>query len=183
MQTWIVFIRGINVGGNNILKMADLRAILQSLGYQHVKTHIQSGNCVFQFDTPDPTSIGQDISAAIAAQKDFCPRVYAISLPDLKDIIAANPFRNQAHAEPKSVHFFFLMPANPPQSKSNHTVADYLRDDEAYFQNDRCFYLHTPAGLGQSKLADKLDRILGMATTARNWNTILKVLDLARTLD
>lgn len=183
MQTWIAFLRGINVGGNHIIKMAELRALLSDMGYQQVKTYIQSGNVVFKSEEETAPILGHHIGTAIEAQFGFRPRVYVISLEDLESVKAESPFLPEPDIDPKTVHFFFLMAGDEPSLENKMSILDYQADDESFFMSERCFHFHAPSGLGRSKLADKLDRCLGLATTGRNARTLQKVLDLAHALD
>jgi uncharacterized protein (DUF1697 family) len=179
MQTWIVLLRGINVGGNNIIKMADLRKLLEGLGYQNVKTYIQSGNVVLQSDAASAVDVSSQIEAAIEDRFGFRPRIYVMGLDDFEAIHEANPYRNEGEQNPKSVHYFLLMESEKAPAKNLPSLEELKAEDESYFQTDRCFYLHAPNGIGRSKLADKVDRSLGKSTTARNYKTVLKLLEMA----
>lgn len=164
----IVLLRGINVGGHNKLPMAELTDILVGLGARNVKTYIQSGNAVMQGE------IGSEsIAQAIEASKGFKPEVSVIPLAVFADIANANPF---SEAEGKTLHVWFLSGAPTFDTQRADTLAI---DSEHYQVTDKAIYLHAPDGIGRSKLAASMEKIAGVPATARNWNTVNKLLALA----
>lgn len=92
MNTYIALIRGINVGGRNKLPMKDLRDVLEGLGHQAVRTYLQSGNVVFQSKNGDGRKLARDIGAAIRENHPFAPEVLVLTMDELRDVLAANPF-------------------------------------------------------------------------------------------
>ncbi|MCC9606557.1 DUF1697 domain-containing protein [Blastopirellula sp. JC732] len=176
MPSYCAFFRGINVGGNNQLPMKELTAILESLGCTQVKTYIQSGNAAFDSKSRSRTKLATEITAAIEQAKGFAPLVVLLEQHQLKTIVAANPFP-EAEDDHKSLHFFFLTDkAKKPDLAALETLK---AADESFQLKDDVFYLHAPSGIGRSKLAAKVDRHLGVATTARNWRTVSTMLELA----
>ncbi len=175
MEIYIGLFRGINVGGRNILPMADLNDLLTPLGLQNIKTYIQSGNVVFQYEKTDFEKLTNNIKSAILKIHGFSPEILILSLADFQDAISANPYPK---AEPKTLHFFFLAanPSNPALDKMDEIKIN----EEKYSLKGRVFYLYAPAGIGRSKLAARAEKILGVPTTARNWRTVNKILDLSK---
>lgn len=186
MRTWVALLRGINVGGRNILPMADLRACLTTLGYSDVKTYIQSGNCVFRTDADrgDPSegaaAISRDIAAAIETAAGFRPRVFVLTADALHAAIAANPYPRQGLDDPKSVHFYFL--SDPSATVDMDALAPLRAGFEDVTRTGGVVYLHAPDGIGRSKLAEHIDRRIGTPVTARNLRTAMKLTDMARSL-
>lgn len=174
MTTWIALLRGINIGGNHLLPMKQLKALLEQLGCSDVRTYIQSGNVVFR-SAADPAAIEQGLSAAIQTSHGFAPRVLVLSADELAATAAQNPFAAAINAE-KTVHQFFLAAPSPA------ALTDFaaLATSERYHLEPRCFYLHTPDGFGNSKLAGKAERLLGVAATARNWRTVSTLVEMSR---
>jgi uncharacterized protein (DUF1697 family) len=175
MTTWIAFFRGINVGGNNKLPMKSLVALLKRLGCEEVKTYIQSGNAVFRCDAKQPDEIETKIAASIAKAHGFAPRILVLSVKDLDKAIAANPFPH-ATADHKSLHFYFL--AEPPKRPNVEALNTIKASNEAFAITKSVFYLHAPKGIGKSKLAERVEKLLGVPATARNWRTVSKVREL-----
>ncbi|MEM7445488.1 MAG: DUF1697 domain-containing protein [Pseudomonadota bacterium] len=177
MITWIAFFRGINVGGNNIVPMASLTALLSDLGLTNIATYIQSGNVVFHCVEADPETLAESIASEIEARHGFRPKLLLISLEQLERAVASNPF-SEAEDVPKTLHLFFL---TEPAAQPDLDALDTARTPSERFRIiDKVFYLHAPDGIGRSKLAAQVERYLGVDATARNWRTVLKTLELAR---
>lgn len=175
MQTWIALFRGINVGGHNIIRMAELRALLESMGLANVRSYIQSGNVVFDSKETDAAAIRERIVQAIEDQNGFRPKLLLLTRDELLDAIASNPFP-EAAAEPKTLHFFFL--AEPAGHADRLALDSDKSESETYSITPGVFYLHTPDGLGRSKLAARAEKHLGVVTTARNYRTVDKLRSL-----
>lgn len=172
MNTYIALFRGINVGGNNILPMKELAGLLQQLGCEKVQTYIQSGNVVLQTEQARD-ELAEAISAKVAKVRGFCPNVLLLEIAELETAATSNPFPT---ADGKALHLFFMgaVPANPDLEKLTA-----LRSPTEDFQlKQNVFYLYAPDGIGRSKLAAKVENCLGVPTTARNWNTVSKLLAL-----
>jgi uncharacterized protein (DUF1697 family) len=181
MKTYIALFRGINVGGNSILPMKDLVALLEDMGFKNIKTHIQSGNAVFQYNGQDSDSqLSGSIGAEINKRFGFEPKVLLLALEEMKKAIGSNPFP-EAAAEPKTLHLGFLdgVPANPDVK----ALENLKKVNERFCLEGRLFYLLAPDGVGRSKLAAKAEGLLGVAMTSRNWRTVSKVLEIADSID
>lgn len=172
MTTWIALFRGINVGGNNILKMADLRHELESLNCQHVRTYIQSGNVVFDSTARTAKSLVKKIERRIESQHGFRPRLFILSQEELSEAIASNPFP-QAVTKPSTLHFCFL--EGTPVDPDIRAIECAKAPSETYRLTERVFYLHAPDGIGRSKLAANVEKHLGVAATGRNYRTVDKL--------
>jgi len=178
-NVWLALFRGINVGGNNLLPMRELAALLDELGAGDVKTYIQSGNAVFRHASDDAAALAARIARAVEQAHGFVPRVLLVTRAELERAVAANPFTSQA-AEPATVHLLFLAeaPAQPDLSALQAVKAP----TESYVLSGRCFYMHTPQGLANSKLAARAERLLGVAGTTRNWRTVGKLLEMVQAM-
>ncbi len=177
MDTYIALFRGINVGGNNRLPMAELIDVLEDLGLSSIKTYIQSGNVVFQGKDINCVNLSQKISAAIEKRCGFVVPVLILDVNELENAIALNPFP-EANAEPNTLHFFFLssLPAKPNLA----ALESVKKDNEQFRLIDKVFYLYAPEGVGRSKLAMKVEKALGVAVTARNWRTVSKIMEMVK---
>jgi uncharacterized protein (DUF1697 family) len=179
----VALLRGINVGGRNKVAMADLRAVVTSLGYGDVATYIQSGNVVFTAGGTDSAVLAAAIEEAIGQALDIRPRVVVVSREELAQVIRNNPY--PAETNPKSVHVVFL--GGDPAAGMVDVLAGAQRQaalkgsrDTAQFAG-RALFLHTPDGFGRSELAALLAKAGGPtsargAGTARNWATVTKLL-------
>ena len=176
MQRWIALFRGINVGGNNILPMKELVSDLKALKLENIRTYIQSGNVVFDFEQKNVKALAKTITEQIERQRGFGPQVLIISSNELQHAINANPFPN-AVSDPKSLHFFFL--ENPPAMPNVKALDQAKTPTETYLLRGSVFFLHAPEGIGRSKLATSAERHLGVAATARNYRTVAKIAAIA----
>jgi uncharacterized protein (DUF1697 family) len=177
VNTWIALFRGINVGGNKVLPMLAMAGLIGQLGGTGVKTCGQSGNVVFCGGGSNAAALSKRIESAVLKNHGFAPRVVLLTRTDLENAANANPFR-EAEAEPKTLHLAFL--AEQPKQPDLAGLDALKGEGEAYVLDGRVFYLHTPGGFGQSRLAERYERLLGASATARNWNTVMKLRDMAQ---
>ena len=169
MTKYIALLRGINVGGNNVVPMAELRVVFEGLGFENVKTYIQSGNCIFESDNDDPKALSDTIGDAIFAAFGFKPGVFIMTPDDLHDAIAENPFF-EAELQASKIHFFFL---GAPASNPDIDAIEHLQGEtEEIHLTDNVFYMHAPDGIGRSKLAARAGIELHVPVTARNLRTV-----------
>lgn len=176
MNTYIAFLRGINVGGKNSLPMKQLVAILQGVGARNVKTYIQSGNAVFQSAEKDLAQLAKNLAAEIKQRHGFEPYIHILTFEAIKQAIAQNPFP-EAEADPSSLHLGFL--ADKPDSPNLEKLTSLKKASERFHLGDGVFYLHAPEGIGRSKLAASTEKLLGVTMTDRNWRTVCKVMEMA----
>tara|TARA_R100001132_G_scaffold17945_1_gene15856 strand:- start:52017 stop:52553 length:537 start_codon:yes stop_codon:yes gene_type:complete len=175
VNTFIAFFRGINVGGKNRLPMKELTALLEELGYQSIRTYIQSGNVIFQSRKKQIGKMAKEISVRIGETHGFEPHVILLGTEELQSAMEKNPFPVK---NGKALHFFFLdtVPRKPDLEKLH---ALQTRSEQFHLQ-DKVFYLHAPDGIGRSKLAAKVEACLGVPVTARNWNTVSQIDSMLR---
>ena len=177
MTTWIALFRGINVGGNNILPMKELKILLEKIGCSDVETYIQSGNVVLTCSRGDATRLAGLISKAIQDRYDFEPKVLLLTIEKLAETVRSNPFP-EAVDNPKSLHVFFL--ETQPRSADFNAMNDIKAKSESFSLIGEAFFLHAPDGVGRSRLAAKAEKLLGVSATGRNWRTVMKVLEMAK---
>jgi uncharacterized protein (DUF1697 family) len=171
---WVALLRGINVGGNKKVAMADLRGLLEGLGYKEVTTVLQSGNAVFTA-TGAASKLETQIGARITADLGLDVKVLVRSAKELAAVVDANPWPARG-ADPKELHFAFLSAAAPATKIAAITADDFLPDE--FEVGDRVLYLRLPAGMGKTRFPN-WDRLLGVDVTARNWNTVNRLKTLA----
>ena len=174
MSKFIVLIRGINVGGNNMLPMKELAGLLKDIACENVKTYIQSGNVVLESDR-EAGQLSKEIGSVILRAKDFKVSVLALTQKDFERAVNENPYSTE---NGKILHLFFLSktPSGPDFSILEH----YKSASEQYELKGRVLYLYAPDGIGRSKLVSKIEKAMGVPTTARNWNTVQKLAELSR---
>lgn len=176
MNQYIALFRAINVGGNNILPMRELTQSLTDAGFKEVTTYIQSGNVTFRNCEDDQTALADRIAAIVQASHGFRPQVFVLTAVQLARAAANNPFK-QAELEPKTLHLFFM--SHIPKQMDSAALDQLKADNETYLVIDNVLYLLAPDGIGNSKLAARIAKILGVSVTARNWRTVAKLLQMA----
>lgn len=172
---WIGLLKGVNVGGNHILPMKAFAAALETAGFENVRTYIQSGNIVFDHEG-ESDAVAIKVSDIIEAHFSFRAKTWVFSREAFLAAYDNNPYLG-LNPEGKTQHFFFLDKA-PDQI--NHDLLDSLKaPSESYSLIDRVFYLYAPDGIGRSKLVEKLGKAVPADMTARNLNTVQKLLELS----
>jgi len=180
MKIYIALLRGINVGGKNLLPMKELVAMLGDLGARNIKTYIQSGNAVFVWKGKDTSQLANKIRAEIKKRRGFDPHVLLLELEDLERVIQQNPFPAEAEADPKALHAGFLAAA--PERPDLKTLESLKSDSERFRLIGSVFYLLAPEGVGRSNLAAKAEKLLGVPMTDRNWRTVGTLWQMAQEL-
>ncbi|GAP12701.1 uncharacterized protein conserved in bacteria [Longilinea arvoryzae] len=176
MNTYIALFRGINVGGNSLLPMKELVADLQNIGCRSVQTYIQSGNAVFASPEADASRLADAIRSEIRRRHGFEPYILLLSLAELGQAMAQNPFP-EAEANPQVLHLGFL--AVQPSNPDLPGLARIKADSERFQLIGRVFYLFAPEGVGRSKLAAGAEKLLGVVMTDRNWRSVCAIAGLA----
>ena len=176
MTTYIVLLRGINVGGKNLLPMKELIRLLERHGMRDVRTYIQSGNVVLRHAG---TKAGIETIAGSAVEKafGFRPELIVLTAADLDRVIARNPFPTAAEA-PGSLHVTFLR--SVPRHPDLKALETLKAANERFVLEPHAFYLHAPDGIGRSRLAARIEKALGVAGTARNWRTVIQLEAMAQ---
>jgi uncharacterized protein (DUF1697 family) len=181
MTAMICLLRGVNVGGHNQIKMDALRGLFESLKLCNAQTYIQSGNVVFQTSERDTAKLAAKIESAIEKKHRFRPNVVLRTASEMRDVIVRNPFANRDAIEPNKLAVMFL--AREPEPAVQDAVRKIKPEIEELHLLGRELYIYFPDGMGRSKLVPLLARALQNAGTARNWNTVVKLLEMAEGLE
>ena len=174
MTSYVSLFRGINVGGNQTVRMDALKELHTSLDLRDVQTYIQSGNVVFASDGADATQIQKDIEDGFAQKFGFQAKVMVRTADEFNVLIENNPFQNQPMKESKWVVAMFL--ASHPISTAREDIQKtYTGPEELHIMGQEV-YIYYPEGIGRSKLTNTfLEKKLKTMGTARNWNTVLRL--------
>ncbi|TVZ80035.1 DUF1697 domain-containing protein [Streptomyces sp. BK340] len=178
MTTYAALLRGINVGGSKKLSMADLRTLLTGLGHDGVRTHLQSGQAVFTTGRGDEESLAAELARAIEERFGFPVDVIVRDHTYLRAVAEACPFP-AAELEARQLHVTYF--SAPVTAERFAEIDPAAHIPEEFRLGDRCLYLYAPDGLGRSKLGEALSRpriTKGVIATSRNWNTVLKLVEL-----
>ncbi|HVA53896.1 MAG TPA: DUF1697 domain-containing protein [Acidimicrobiales bacterium] len=169
-SVYVALLRGVNVGGNNAMPMADLRALFGELGLVDARTYIQSGNVIFSSPTwPDASTLETAIEERFAIKTNVVLR----SAGDLGAAVEHNPFSLEEEA---GLHVGFMART---VSKEKIAALDHERfglDRFAVVGSEVYYFL--PLGIGRSKLPSYVVRALEVPVTTRNWNTLNKLVEL-----
>jgi uncharacterized protein (DUF1697 family) len=173
MATHVALLRGINVGKNNRIGMADLRTAMEELGLEAVSTYIQSGNVLFNTSRTETTAIAREIGDKINVAFGINIDVVVLSRRELAQAVSDNPFPH----EHKLVHVIFLAVEADQALRERIARLEAARGAgrDKITAIGRAMYLYTPGGYGVSELGKALVKLPG---TARNWGTTTKLLEL-----
>jgi uncharacterized protein (DUF1697 family) len=169
-----VLLRGVNVGGNGKLAMADFRAAISSAGYTDVATYLNSGNATLTAPgraTPD--AVAGAVAAELAKVTEKPPGVLVRTHTQLAAVAAGNPYPDD---NPKWLHVLFC----DPDPVGDAAVPPEKLGEDAFTLGPGCAYLHFGTSPGRSRLAELVTRAAlpnGGVATARNWNTLLALLE------
>lgn len=167
MNSWIILLRGINVGGKNVVSMNELKALLADAGFSNVRSYIQSGNVVLD-TAARPTD---EISCLIEREFGFRPTIFVMSRADFEKAIKNNPYGPDGG---KTVHFFFC--SKVPTTVDYDFLESIKDDSEDYTLIGNVLYFYAPKGVGRSAFVQRMAKAFpGIEMTARNVNTINKL--------
>lgn len=172
---YVALLRGINVGGKNKIKMETLREMCVSLGYENVKTYINSGNVIFETALFENSQLASRIEAAIEEEFGFKIRTIVRSMSEIENIVANNPFKGMFEND-KDLHVFFLDEEMPEEKRD--LLLSNNNDNEQYFvRGSEIFCLLKISVLDSLMGKDYIAKKLKLASTARNWRTVNKILE------
>jgi uncharacterized protein (DUF1697 family) len=171
VTTYVALLRGVNVGGKNKLPLADLRNHFETLGFNNVRTLIQSGNVIFESPLV-PTA--QELELAIEERFDIVSRIALRTPQELQSVVAKRPSEMD---DVGRLYVGFLASKPAPTDVVHLDHERFL--PERFSVTGEEVYVHLPEGMGQSKLPDYLNRRLNVSTTFRNWNTVNRLLDVS----
>jgi uncharacterized protein (DUF1697 family) len=174
---YAALLRGINVGGNKKLAMADLRELLAGLGYDAVATYLQSGNAVFSSASSQPPSkLAAAIEKRIAKDLAAAVRVMVRTGDELADVVSRSPLADGPENPSRFFVAFLSGPPEPPAVKE--IEAQDFGPDRIWVSGAEA-YLWCPNGAGRTLLTNNaVEKRLGVAATSRNWNTVSKLVSL-----
>jgi uncharacterized protein (DUF1697 family) len=179
MRTCVALVRGINVGGHNRVAMPDLRRLGERLGFEDVRSLLQSGNLVFRSDTRDAGELERRLEEEAKRRLRLSAAFFVRTADEWASLVKGNPFRDEAVRDP--AHLLAVLMREAPRAGAVESLRAAIKGPEQVEARGREAYFYYPAGVGRSKLTHNLiEKTLGEIGTARNWNTVLKLLALTR---
>jgi uncharacterized protein (DUF1697 family) len=177
MKTYIALLKGINVGGHKKVPMAELRTMLINAGFQNVQTYIQSGNIIFQ-SSEKTSELETKIENLIASNFGFEVSVIIKTNKELQTIFEGSPFSKE-----KKEKSYFIMLNRIPEINLVEEVDQLIYENEEIIIKNDCLYFYCSAGFGKTKFnMNTYKRKLKLIGTARNYNTMVKLLSLSAEL-
>ena len=178
MTTYIALLRGINVGGKNIIAMAALKAMFEGLGHENVRSLLQSGNILFDAPARKANEFESLLETETKKRLKAEPDYFVRTAKEWREVLAGNPFTREAKSDPARLHVLALK--TQPSREQAKALRDAIKGRETFELGKGHAYVYFPDGAGNSKLTPRLiEGKLGTRATARNWNTAQKLLALA----
>lgn len=170
---FIALLRGINVGGNTVIKMAELKAVFEECGFENVVTYINSGNLAFDSDKISENTITNKLESAIENMFGKHIPVMVREQPHVHTILDGNPFAGQFGSH-KEMHVLFMKDEMPADRQRQ--LMDNQSVDDRFVIIGREIYCHLKLGVADSLLGKGfIEKKLKVSVTARNWRTVEKL--------
>jgi uncharacterized protein (DUF1697 family) len=173
----VALIRGINVGGNSIIKMAGLRKLFESAGLADVETYIQSGNVLFSKKNGDLEQSAKQIDLKLASTIGSKIKILILSPADLKQAVAHNPFDPEVRDKEQRCQLMFLS-AEPDTAHRKALMALQGEGYQFHIQDKVLYYAYPRKFEGKRRNID-FEKVLGVTGTSRSWKVVNKLIELS----
>lgn len=181
METYISILRGINVSGKKMIKMAELLKTYEGLNLKNVKTYIQSGNVIFQDKKTKSLNLEKKISKQIFNDFHFEVPVLVKEKNELVTVLKSNPFVNKRKEDTTKLHVTFL--STEPDLMDLEKIKNGVYNGDEFILSGKTIYLFCPDGYGRTKLTNNFfENKLKVVATTRNWNTLNQLLEIAENI-
>jgi uncharacterized protein (DUF1697 family) len=178
MPIYISMLRGINVAGHKLVKMAALQAAFEALGFEQVRTYIQSGNVVFKAAKSSPVNLSREIEGKILDEFGFEVPVITRTSEEMGGVIRVNPFLKEKGIDLSKLHVTFL--SDVPALAAVKAFESLAVKPDQFRASGREIYLYCPNGYGTTKLSNNaFEKVLSLSATTRNWNTVNKLYEMS----
>ena len=180
METYVSLLRGVNVSGHKMLKMADLVTLFKDQGFYDVATYLQSGNVIFRTDKKmSPDELSGLIEEVVLERFKLNVAVIVRTSEDIMKIIYHNPFSDKPGTDTGKLHVTFLSGMPGISDIENIVTKDYSPDK--FIIEGKEVFLYCPGGYAKTKLSNTFfENKLRVTATTRNWNTVKKLFELSR---
>lgn len=177
MAVFLSILRGINVSGQKLIKMPDLKALYEELGFKNISTYIQSGNVIFENNTSK--SLSERIDKKIFEKYKFNVPVIIRNVQEMQEIVNENLFLKEKNIEHGKLHITFLEKEPPAQHLNKIKDMNYAPD--RFYISGKTIYLYCPNGYGRTKLTNTFfENKLKVTATTRNWKTTNEILKIMK---
>lgn len=177
LRRYVALLRAINVGGNSLIKMAELRSLVESLGFADVSTYIQTGNVIFSSSETDRKKLARRLEEAVASSFGHDTTVFVLTPRQLKQASAANPFDPQRRDQEQRCHLVFLS-GKPSAARTKELMA--LEGEEYSFavRGSVLYYAYSRELDGSRRRNVDFEKVLGVRGTSRTWKVVDKLIEL-----
>jgi uncharacterized protein (DUF1697 family) len=176
MHRYVALLRGINVGRAKRVAMSDLRELLAGLGFEDVRTHLQSGNALFSVRRTDPDRLARKVEQGIDAALGMTVRCLVRDGADLKAVVAGHPLADVANDGARMMALFLSARPDPALVAAHDPAA---LDPGRVVLGDKVIYQWCPDGvLASAQVSAYVEKHLGVTVTARNWNTVTRLSEM-----
>ena len=174
MTTYVALLRAVNVAGHGMVAMADLRAMVEKMGFDDPRTLLQSGNLVFRSPARSPAQLERALEAETKQRLGVTTAYFVRTAQEWQAVVAGNPFKTEAKRDPG--HLLLMCLKDPPVAPAVKALQAAISGREVLRAKGRHAYFVYPDGVGTSRLTNAvIEKKLGTSGTARNWNTVLKL--------
>lgn len=182
MSLYVALLRGVNVGGNNLIKMTDLAAFFEALGFTQVRTYIQSGNVIFCADESDQSKLTARLEDAMSKAFSYNARLVTRSYAELKDIVSLAP--EGFGSDPSTFRYDVIYLKEPlTASEAMESISLKAEVDQAFSGNGVLYFSRLISRASQSRLTRIISLPVYQNMTIRNWNTTTRLLSLMEVID
>ncbi len=179
MKTYICLLRGINVSGHKIIKMAALKNSFEGLGFENIRTYIQSGNIVFKSSKNGVKALQKIIHQMVLDDYGFDIPVIILTPQELKKTSTNNPFEKDDTKDPKKFYVVFLQ--EQPLQAHIEKLSEVDCRPEEFVIGHKIIYSYATNGAHKSKMGNNFfENKLKVKATSRNWRTVQKLLEMTR---
>lgn len=175
-MTIVSMLRGINVGGRNLIKMDALRELYAEMKFENPRTYVQSGNVVFGTRERDLKRIARRIEERIEERFACRPDVILRTAEEMREVMVRNPFPGDFEASKLIVTFL----ADEPEAEAHQKIRAIRMGPETLVLDGRELFIYYPEGMGRSKVTPAvIEKAVRVRGTGRNWNSVQKLLEMA----
>jgi uncharacterized protein (DUF1697 family) len=179
METYISILRGINVGGQKKVLMDDLKKLYIEIEFKNVRTYIQSGNVIFDYEKSKPSQLAKQIEDKISEKYKFHVPVIIRNSFELQEILNNNPFLKEKNIDIEKLHITFL--SDEPEKKKAEEILKFNYNPDKFICSKKEVYVYCPNGYGNTKLNNTFfERKLNVSATTRNLKTVNELTRIAQ---
>jgi uncharacterized protein (DUF1697 family) len=178
LHPYVAFLRAINVGGSGVVRMADLRDMVESLGFSKVSTYIQTGNVLFQSKETDSERLVRKLEEALKSKMGQPVAVFVLTPEQIKKAAARNPLQPKELDDRRRCHLMFL--SHKPDPARWNALKKMEGKEYRFALWEKIFYYSYPKAFeGPKRRYINFEKVLGVSGTARSWKVVDKILELA----